>query len=129
MRQLRCGDLVPASPPSARRATGPLNVSQPAETATPVARAFSSHYHQILAKRLRRSMLDDALRLLWKWRDQGRIDRRYAAEWEDLLRQPLPVVRARIVEDSQRGRDLRQNSPLAGMLSESERKRILTDIC
>ena len=31
-------------------------------------------YHRALAKRLRRPMVDDALRLLWQWRDQGRID-------------------------------------------------------
>jgi hypothetical protein len=85
-------------------------------------------YHRVLAKRLRRAMVDDALRLLWQWRDQGRIDDRYAEQWEQVLAQPLAEVRRLISEDSQRGRDLRQNSPFAGMLSEAERKRINEEV-
>jgi hypothetical protein len=81
-------------------------------------------YHRALAKRLRRPMADDALKLLWKWRDQGTIDSRYADEWEQLLRRPVPEIRRVISEDTQRARDLRQNSPFAGMLSEPERRRI-----
>jgi hypothetical protein len=85
-------------------------------------------YHRALAKRLRRPMVDEALRLLWKWRDQGRIDERYAGQWEEVLREPLPAVRRILTEDSQRARDLRQNSPFAGMLSEAERRRINEEI-
>jgi hypothetical protein len=85
-------------------------------------------YHRALAKRLRRPMLDDALHLIWKWRDQGRIDPRYAAAWEDVLRRPVAEVRRIISADDQRGRDLRQNSPFAGMLSEPERRKILDEV-
>ena len=85
-------------------------------------------YHRALARGLRRAMVDDALRLLWKWRDQGRIDQRYADDWERVLRQPVTDVRKVMTEDSQRGRDLRQNSPFAGMLSEAERRRINQEI-
>lgn len=81
-------------------------------------------FHRALAKRLRRHMVDDAMRLLWKWRTQQRIDEQYAEQWERVLEQPLPEVRSIIGEDTQRGRDLRQNSPFAGMLSEAERRRI-----
>jgi hypothetical protein len=81
-------------------------------------------YHRALARRLRRPMVDEALRLLWKWRQQGRIDERYAEQWEQVLRRPLTEVRPILGEDSPRGRDLRQNSPFAGMLSEAERRRI-----
>ena len=73
-------------------------------------------------------MVDEALRLLWKWRQQGRIDERYAEQWERVLRRPLRDVRRIIGEDSQRGRDLRQNSPFAGTLSEAERRRINEEI-
>jgi hypothetical protein len=73
-------------------------------------------------------MVDDALRLLWAWRDQNRIDPRYVERWEGVLRRPVADVRRIIVEDSQRGRDLRQNSPFAGMLSEAERRRINDEI-
>ena len=81
-------------------------------------------YHRALAKRLRRPMIDDAISLLWKWRDQGTIDARYADEWEQVLSKPVSEVRRIISEDTPRGRDLRQNSPFAGMLSEAERRRI-----
>jgi hypothetical protein len=85
-------------------------------------------YHRTLAKALRRPMVDEALRLLWKWREQQRIDERYAEQWEQVLRKPIAEVRRVIGEDSQRGRDLRQNSPFAGMLSEAERRRINEEI-
>lgn len=85
-------------------------------------------YHRTVAQRLRRPMVDDALRQIWKWREQGRIDPRYAAHWERVLRQPVAAVARAIVEDSERGRDLRQNSPFAGMLSEPERRRINSEI-
>ncbi len=85
-------------------------------------------YHRVLAARLRRPMVDDALRLLWKWQDAGRIDERYAAQWEQVLRSPLADVRRIISEDGRRARDLRQNSPFAGMLSEPERRRILAEV-
>ena len=85
-------------------------------------------YHRALAKQLRRPMADDALKLLWKWRDQGRIDARYADSWEQLLRRPMHDIRRVISEDTQRGRDLRQNSPFAGMLSEPERRRINDEV-
>jgi hypothetical protein len=85
-------------------------------------------YHRALAKRLSRPMVDEALRTLWKWRDQGRIDARYATRWEAMLGLPLTEVKRIIGEDSQRGRDLRQNSPFAGMLSEAERRRINDEV-
>lgn len=89
------------------------------------AEATSLAYHREVARRLNRAMSDEALRRVWKWRDEAKIDPRYADEWESILSQPLTDVRNRITEDSSRGRDLRQNSPFAGMLSEPERRRIL----
>ncbi len=85
-------------------------------------------YHRALAKQLRRKMVNDALTLLWRWREEGRIDERYAEQWEQVLGEPLAEIRRVLGEDSQRGRDLRQNSPFAGMLSEAERRRINEDI-
>jgi hypothetical protein len=85
-------------------------------------------YHRALAQRLRRPMVDDALRLIWKWRDQGSIDPRYADRWEEILRQPIADIRRIISEDSQPAQALRQTSPFAGMLSEPERQKILDEI-
>ncbi len=85
-------------------------------------------YHRELARQLRRPMADDALNLVRQWRNAGTIDPRYADEWEDLLRKPIPEIRKVMREDTQHARDLRQNSPFAGLLSEQERRKIVTDI-
>jgi hypothetical protein len=85
-------------------------------------------YHRALAPRLRRPMVDDALHRVWKWRDQGKVDERYAQQWEEILRRPVVEVRRIISEDSSFARDLRQNSPFAGMLSEAERRKIVEEI-
>jgi hypothetical protein len=85
-------------------------------------------YHRAVANRLRRSAVDAALHLVWQWRDEGKIDPRYATEWEDVLRRPTDEIKQVIGEDSERGRDLRQNSPFAGALSEPERHRIVSEI-
>ena len=73
-------------------------------------------------------MVDDALHQVWKWRDQGKVDDRYADEWEKVLRKPVADVRRIISEDTPYARDLRQNSPFAGMLSEAERRKIVEGI-
>ncbi|MGH2969777.1 MAG: hypothetical protein ACRDK0_12045 [Solirubrobacteraceae bacterium] len=85
-------------------------------------------YHRALGRRLRRPMVDHARQTLWQWRDAGTIDPLYADQWEEVLRKPVAEVRRMIGEDSQTGRDLRQNSPFAGMLSEAERRRILQQV-
>ena len=85
-------------------------------------------YHRALARRLRRPMVDDALRQIWKWRQQGAIDPSYAERWEEILRMPVSEVRHAIGEDSEAAAALRQTSPFAGMLSEPERRKILQEI-
>jgi predicted transcriptional regulator len=85
-------------------------------------------YHRALGRRLRRSMVDDARHRLWQWQEEGRIDPRYARRWEEVLSRPVAEVRKAIGEDTQDGRDLRQNSPFAGMLSEAERRRIVEQV-
>lgn len=85
-------------------------------------------YHRAVARRLRRATTDEALHRVWKWNDEGKIDSRYAKRWEEVLARPVADVRRLIVEDSDYGRDLRQNSPFAGFLSEPERRRILEHV-
>lgn len=82
-------------------------------------------YHRALAPRLRRPMLDEAQRKLRRWRREGKVDPRHAQAWEEVFAQPMPAIRAAITADDERGHDLRQNSPLAGLLSEPERRRAL----
>lgn len=82
-------------------------------------------YHRAVAKRLNRKMIDEALHRVWKWQAEGKLNPRYADEWESILRRPVADVRQAITDDSAHARDLRQSSPFAGMLSEPERRRIL----
>lgn len=85
-------------------------------------------YHRALAPRLRRPAVDQARRKLRRWEHEGTIDARYARAWEEVLVQPIVEIRRAITADDQHGRDLRQNSPFAGLLSEPERRKILETV-
>lgn len=93
---------------------------------TPELRSLA--YHRSLAPRLRRPMIDEAQRKLRRWKEDGRLDPRYAQLWEDIFAMPMAEIRKAITADDERGRDLRQNSPLAGLLSEPERRKILETV-
>lgn len=71
-------------------------------------------------------MADMALALVRHWSARGSIDPRYAQAWEELLEGPLPSIRKVLEDEGEVARDLRQNSPFAGVLSEPER-RIVTE--
>ncbi|MHB8533539.1 MAG: MerR family transcriptional regulator [Solirubrobacteraceae bacterium] len=86
-------------------------------------RERSLAYHRALARRLRRPMVQEARHTLLRWREQGRMDSRYADEWQRVLALPLSEIRKALVREDQTSDDLRQNSPFAGMLSEAERRR------
>jgi hypothetical protein len=85
-------------------------------------------YHRALASRLRRPVIEQARARLRRWRDEGKIDPRYALAWEEVLALPMEEIRRTIAVDDQQGRDLRQNSPFAGLLSEPERRKILASV-
>jgi hypothetical protein len=93
---------------------------------TPELRSLA--YHRVLAPRLRRPMIDTAQRKLRRWQEDGRIDPRHAQAWEEVFAMPMAEIRKAIAADDERGRDLRQNSPLAGLLSEPERRKILEKV-
>ncbi len=73
-------------------------------------------------------MIDEAQRKLRRWKEEGRIDSRNAQAWEEIFAMPISEIRKAITADDERGRDLRQNSPLAGLLSEPERRKILEKV-
>jgi hypothetical protein len=85
-------------------------------------------YHRALAPQLRRPTIGRALLKLDRWEREGKIDARHASEWRELLERPLEEIRVAIGTDDARGRDLRQNSPLAGLISEPERRKILETV-
>ena len=92
------------------------------------AQARSLAYHQAVADRLCEPMRAEARHVLSRWREDGRIDDRYADRWQDLLDRPLPQLKQALVDESPESDDLRQNSPFAGLLSEPERQRILREV-
>lgn len=92
------------------------------------ARARSLAYHAAIASRLDKAMADEARHMLLRWREQDRIAPPYAARWERVLDQPIREIRKSLLDESPAGDDLRQNSPFAGLLSEPERRRILSEV-
>jgi hypothetical protein len=92
------------------------------------SRARNLAYHRAVASRLRKPIVDEARHVVYRWREQGRIDPHYADRWDALLTRSVPEIRGTLVERSQEADDLRQNSPLAGVLSEPERRRILAEV-
>ncbi|HEX7058297.1 MAG TPA: hypothetical protein VF176_00390 [Solirubrobacterales bacterium] len=84
--------------------------------------------HRLLAERLNERMVDEARERVERLAADRHIHPRYAERWRDLLsRSPTEVARA-ISADDEAGRDLRQNSPFAGMLNEQERRRIIETV-
>jgi hypothetical protein len=82
-------------------------------------------YHRAVAGALNDQVIRDARDRLSRWRAEGRIDPRYAREWEEILDQPTAQISQLIAEDTPRARDLRQSSPFAGTLTEPERQLVL----
>lgn len=84
--------------------------------------------HEAIARRLDRETVRYARSMLWRLREEDRIHPRYADEWEELLQGDLDQIREAISADTEHARDLRQNSPFAGALSEVERREALRQV-
>jgi hypothetical protein len=90
-----------------------------------LAELRSLAYHRALAPRLGRPAIEQARGRLRRWQDERRIDPLLASAWEEVLALPTEEIRQAIGADDERGRDLRQSTPFAGLLSEPERRKIL----
>jgi hypothetical protein len=84
--------------------------------------------HRVVAERLDETMVQEASRRVERMAEEGHLHPRYAERWRQVLSRPLDEVAAAIVADDQEGRDLRQNSPFAGVLNEQERRRIIETV-
>jgi DNA-binding transcriptional MerR regulator len=82
-------------------------------------------YHSVVADRLSERMLEDARENVERLVAGGHIREGYAERWRSLLARPVAEVASAISANSQDARDLRQNSPFAGVLNEQERRRII----
>jgi hypothetical protein len=85
-------------------------------------------YHRVIGPRLRRPMIEEAERKVARWEEDGKMDGRHADAWREVFNLPMKEIRKVIGADDPRGRDLRQNSPLAGLISEPERRKILESV-
>jgi hypothetical protein len=85
-------------------------------------------YHQAVAARLSKQTVADARYVLYRWREQGRIDPLYVQRWDHILSMPLNGIREAITAPGTAANDLRQNSPFAGALTEPERRRVLAEV-
>ncbi len=81
--------------------------------------------HEVIAERLDEGLVEEARLRVDQLLADGHLHPRYAASWRQLLSRPIPVIAAAITADDQAGRDLRQNSPFAGVLNEQERRLII----
>lgn len=81
-------------------------------------------YHRLVAERMDEHVVADAQRRLRRWREEGRIDPRWAAEWEQVLQRSIRQIAKAIGADNVRGSELRQTSPFVGVLSEQERREL-----
>ncbi len=82
-------------------------------------------YHRAVAGRLDERIVADARERVRRWRAEAVIHPRHADVWETILAQRPARIAELIAVDDPEGRDLRQSSPLAGVLSERERRRVL----
>lgn len=95
-----------------------------------LAEARSLAAHRVIAARLLAdpALLDQARARVDAWLTEGPDVHRYARAWRELLADNVEAVTQAIVEDSERGRALRQSTPFAGVLEPRERWRIWADV-
>ncbi len=85
----------------------------------------SRAYHAVVAERLDETTLEDARHRIEGLVADGHLDPRYAERWRELLAGSREEIADEIRADTPEGRDLRQNSPFAGVLNEQERRCII----
>lgn len=91
-----------------------------------IGEARSLAYHRVIAERVaadpRRITIARAHMLDWGARRT--LSQEYVDRWLALLDGPLPELLAKLVEDSEDARALRQSTPFAGVLDARERRAI-----
>ncbi len=85
--------------------------------------------HRAIAKELRRdpeTVLEAAERNLDRMSEQHPHAHRLVDEWRDILTRPVESIIESILDPSVHGRDLRQVTPFAGVLSAADRTAVYT---
>jgi len=110
-------------------AASPRQAPRAAPNGHRTAELRSIALHGLVAQRLDTELLDRARKRVGGWLAvEGPVDHRWAKQWEELLSLPIPVLKRRLVEDSEQMRDLRQSTPFAGVVREDERRKILQEV-
>ena len=89
--------------------------------------ARSLAMHAVIAAKIERDpkLLDISRRNLKRWRASSAGDVPvWLEEWTRIMKRPWREIAAVITEPSEEGARLRQSSPFAGVLTQSERRRI-----
>jgi hypothetical protein len=83
-----------------------------------LAEARSLAAHQLIAERLalEPGLIDMARARVMSWLADGSVARAYALAWQELLAGDTSSIRRALVDDSERGRALRQCTPFAGAI-------------
>lgn len=82
--------------------------------------------HALIAERLDDALLARTRARLEDWLAEGApASERVVRAWLELLDGPPAELRARLVEDSETMRDLRQCTPFAGVVAPRERWRLI----
>ncbi len=85
-------------------------------------------FHRRVAQELDQTLLAAARRRVDRWlRQKGPVPPIWAEQWKKLLARPVADLKEALVEDSEPMRELRQNTPFAGALPESERMRLVSE--
>jgi hypothetical protein len=130
----RHGHLLAAALADRRDGSAPVSASLSEErrplprSGHQIAERRGLAYHAIVAERLNEQMVEEARERVDQLTLEGHLHRRYAEQWQALLSLPLAEISRAIAADDEEGRDLRQNSPFAGVLNEQERRRIIEAI-
>jgi hypothetical protein len=84
-------------------------------------------FHRQIARRLDQRMIASARQRVNKWlREKGPVPAIWAEMWETLLTRPLPEIKRLLGQNSDQMRELRQNTPFAGALPETDRMRLVS---
>ena len=89
------------------------------------ARSLALHREVARLLRDRPELLEVALERVRAWREDGDVHTRWIEVWSDILSRPLDEIIEVITDPGERGVDLRQASPFAGVLDPRTRWAIL----
>jgi hypothetical protein len=95
-----------------------------------LAEARSLALHREVARRIREhpELLEGVRTRVEAWLEDGSVAHSYARAWMEILARDLEQILESIIDPSERGRDLRQCTPFAGILDPRTRWRILDEV-